>query len=90
MLKERLVVALAHITGGGLLENIPRVLTRDLAVQVDCGAWKLPPVFEWLRQVGNLGGQEMARTFNCGVGLVLIVASENSEKVLEMLEKMRL
>ena len=68
------VKALAHITGGGLTGNIPRVLPPGLGVDLDGGAWAVPPVFGWLWQTGRLDPAEMAQTFNCGLGLVAIVA----------------
>ena len=67
------VHALSHITGGGILENIPRVLPDTLAANVDATAWETPPVFKWLQKEGNIAATEMARTFNCGIGMVLVV-----------------
>ncbi len=65
--------ALAHITGGGLTENIPRVLPDDLAVELDTTSWTVRSEFKWLAQAGNVAPEEMARTFNCGIGMVVIV-----------------
>ncbi|HEU0070028.1 MAG TPA: phosphoribosylformylglycinamidine cyclo-ligase [Alphaproteobacteria bacterium] len=67
------VEGLAHITGGGLIENIPRVLPDGIGVSLDANAWKMPPVFGWLAREGKVASEEMARTFNCGIGMVLIV-----------------
>lgn len=68
------VHALAHITGGGLTENIPRVLPNDLGVDIDLGSWPLPPVFSWLAQEGGLEEAELLKTFNAGLGMVLVVS----------------
>jgi phosphoribosylformylglycinamidine cyclo-ligase len=67
------VRGLAHVTGGGLTENVPRVLPAGLGVRIDLDAWTLPPVFQWLMQAGGVAEAEMLRSFNCGVGLVLVV-----------------
>jgi phosphoribosylformylglycinamidine cyclo-ligase len=68
------VKALAHITGGGLLENIPRVLPEGMAAELDARAWTLPPVMRWLGETGGIARTELARTFNCGIGMVAVVA----------------
>ncbi|MCW5772295.1 MAG: phosphoribosylformylglycinamidine cyclo-ligase [Rhodospirillaceae bacterium] len=67
------VKALAHITGGGLTENIPRVLPKGSVARIDAGSWTAPPVFGWLMQTGAVARDEMVRTFNCGIGMVLVV-----------------
>jgi phosphoribosylaminoimidazole synthetase len=77
------VKAVAHITGGGLIENPPRVLAEGLQARFDWAAWPLPPVFEWLQQVGGVADQELRRTFNCGVGLVLVVSPDAAPSVLQ-------
>ncbi|MEW8311635.1 MAG: phosphoribosylformylglycinamidine cyclo-ligase [Candidatus Thiodiazotropha taylori] len=79
--------ALAHITGGGLPENLPRVLPADCCAVIDSGSWTLPPVFEWLRQQGNLASEEMLRTFNSGVGMVVCVSAEDAETTLALLNE---
>lgn len=81
------VHALAHITGGGLLENIPRVLPKNLAVRIDIGSWHVPPVFDWLKQAGNMHDAEMWRTFNCGIGMVLAVDKAKAKKIAAILKK---
>ena len=78
--------AMAHITGGGLPENIPRVLPKDLAAQVDLAALKLPPVFQWLRAESGLAPWELTKTFNCGVGMVLVVPPAKVAECLQLLE----
>ena len=80
------VKALAHITGGGLSENVPRVLPDGIAAHIDLGAWRAPAVFGWLMQAGALDEAEMLRTFNCGIGMVLVVARDGADAVLRVLE----
>lgn len=75
------VHGLAHITGGGLSENLPRALPEGLGAQVDLSSFPVPPVFGWLAETGRLSEQEMLRTFNCGIGLTLIVSSAEAEKI---------
>ena len=79
------VKALAHITGGGLVENIPRVLPAGIAVAIDAQRWPTPPVFDWLAQAGGIAGAEMARTFNCGIGMVAIVAAADADRIVAQL-----
>ncbi|XP_069020346.1 trifunctional purine biosynthetic protein adenosine-3 [Embiotoca jacksoni] len=85
ILRSGAVKGYAHITGGGLLENIPRVLPRDMAVDLDASRWSIPPVFSWLHEEGGLSEDEMARTFNCGLGAVLVVAPSDAQGVLRQL-----
>lgn len=80
--KAGLIKGAAHITGGGLIENPPRAIAEGLAPRFDWAAWPRPAVFEWLQQVGGIAEREMHRTFNCGVGMVLIVSPQNVETVL--------
>lgn len=72
-IKTGKVKALAHITGGGLLENIPRVLPKNLTAEIDYKSWQLPELFQFLKTAGNVKDTEMQRTFNCGIGMVLVV-----------------
>lgn len=75
------VRALAHITGGGLVDNIPRVLPRDFGVELDTTSWPLPPVIGWLAKTARLPADEFARTFNCGLGMVCVAAADRAEAV---------
>jgi phosphoribosylformylglycinamidine cyclo-ligase len=75
------VRALAHITGGGLTENLPRVLPEGLGAEVDLDAWDLPPVFGWLAAEGGISEPEMLTTFNAGIGMVVVVAPDRAEDV---------
>jgi phosphoribosylformylglycinamidine cyclo-ligase len=75
------VKALAHITGGGLTENIPRVLPEHLAAEIDLGSFRLPPVFAWLKREGRIGDKEMLKTFNCGIGMVVVTGAANAGAV---------
>ena len=77
--------AIAHITGGGLLENIPRVLPEQCAAELNLSSWPLPPVFDWLQFAGNVARDEMLRTFNCGVGMILIVDNQLQQACLDKL-----
>ena len=72
------IKALAHITGGGLIDNLPRVLPDGAAAEVDVTAWRLPPAFQWLARIGGLASGELARTFNCGIGMVAIAAASEA------------
>jgi len=77
--------ALAHVTGGGLTENLPRVLPAGLGAAIDLDAWPLPPVFAWLREAGGVADAEMLRAFNCGIGLVAVTAPERAEALATIL-----
>lgn len=81
------IKGLAHITGGGLPENIPRMLPSTLTASIDARSWPLPPVFTWLKKTGAVEATEMARAFNCGVGMVLVVDREAEGAVREVLER---
>ena len=74
-----LVKSMAHVTGGGLLENVPRVLADNLTAVLKKNAWEMPYLFQWLQHAGNVEAQEMYRVFNCGIGMVVIVAKEDAE-----------
>ena len=79
------VKGMAHITGGGLLENVPRVLPENVVAQLDGKAWHTPKLFDWLREMGNVAPQEMYRTFNCGIGMVVIVDKGDADAALAQL-----
>ena len=80
------VRAMAHITGGGLPENLPRVLPDDVVAHVDTSSWTLPELFQWLQREGQVESFEMFRTFNCGVGMVLVVPDAQLDQALALLE----
>jgi phosphoribosylformylglycinamidine cyclo-ligase len=82
LMKALPVKGLAHITGGGLLENIPRILPANVVAELDGNSWKMPVLFDWLREMGNVAPQEMYRTFNCGIGMVVIVDSNDAEAAM--------
>ena len=84
------IKAMAHITGGGILENLPRVLPEGVGARVHRDSWSLPPVFEWLQAGGNIDELEMMRTFNCGVGMILVVAAEHAAETLSQLDALGL
>ncbi len=82
------IKALAHITGGGFPENIPRVLPKDFSAELDLDAIDVPPVFSWLAKTGGVAPEEMMRTFNCGIGMViLVVASGQAAQVAAVLQE---
>ncbi|PZQ50501.1 MAG: phosphoribosylformylglycinamidine cyclo-ligase [Rhodovulum sulfidophilum] len=81
------VHGLAHITGGGLTENLPRVLPEGIGAEIDLDAWDLPPVFGWLRDTAGIAEAEMLKTFNCGVGLIVVVAPEKADAVAAALSE---
>lgn len=81
------IKALAHITGGGLSENLPRVLPGNVAARVDLGAWHPSPVFDWLAQAGRLDAPEMLRTFNCGIGMVIVADRAGADGLIRLLQE---
>jgi len=80
------VKGLVHITGGGLVENIPRVLQDNLTAVLDGSSWTMPPLFQWLQQHGGVADAEMHRVFNCGIGMTVIVSKENADAAFAQLE----
>ncbi len=79
------IKALSHITGGGISENLPRVLPNTVASRIDLSAWTPPAVFGWLAKTGRLDDAEMLRTFNCGIGMIVVAAKANAGNVLAVL-----
>lgn len=82
---EVAVHGIAHITGGGITENLPRVLPADASARIDLKSWQRPDIFNWLQQHGNVSEAEMLRTFNCGVGLILCIPASDADKAAEVL-----
>ena len=80
---------MAHITGGGLTENIPRILPRGVSARIEIGSWQVPPLFRYLQREGRIADDEMLRTFNMGIGMVLVVPLHRESEVLSHLETMR-
>lgn len=88
LMKKIPVHALAHITGGGLTENLPRVIPDNLNAQIDLNSWQFPAIFDWLQSNGNVSQDDMLITFNCGVGMVICVAPENEIETLNLLTEL--
>jgi phosphoribosylaminoimidazole synthetase len=86
-LKTNKVKALSHITGGGLTENLPRVLSPNVAPKIDFNSWVRPEIFNYLQQLGNVPNEEMQRTFNCGIGMVLVVEKNDADEVKAVLKE---
>ena len=87
LLKHVPVHAISHITGGGLLENLPRVMPDGCRAVIDASSWQQPAIFDWLQEKGNIKNNEMYRTFNCGIGLVLCIAPEDASQTLKILKQ---
>jgi len=83
------VHGIAHITGGGLIENIPRILPKGLGANLNASTWKLPEIFKWLANTGRISQLEMARTFNCGIGMVIIVDQQHADNLSQILTQHR-
>lgn len=86
-IKTKKVKALSHITGGGLVENLPRVLSKNTSPKIDYNSWEMPEIFKYLQKLGNVADEEMRRTFNCGIGMVLVVAQENAQEIIQILKE---
>jgi phosphoribosylformylglycinamidine cyclo-ligase len=85
--ETKAIKALAHITGGGFPDNIPRVLPKKLGARIDIGSIPVPPVFRWLAEAGGIAEKEMLRTFNCGIGMIAVVESRSVAKVTAVLKR---
>ncbi len=86
LMQQLTVKGMAHITGGGITENVPRVLPHNVVADIDSGHWSMPKLFHWLREQGNVATQEMFRTFNCGIGMVIIVSPADAEQAISLLQ----
>ena len=84
-MREVHIKGLAHITGGGLVENVPRILPHGVTAELEQSTWPCPPLFDWLQKSGNVEQYEMHRVFNCGIGMVAVVAGEDAERALQVL-----
>lgn len=86
LMQAMTVKGMAHITGGGISENVPRVLPKNVVAAIDAQSWTMPKLFQWLQAEGNVDAQEMYRTFNCGVGMVVIMAAEDAAAAIALLQ----
>jgi phosphoribosylformylglycinamidine cyclo-ligase len=87
LLEKVAVKGMAHITGGGLLENVPRILPENTAAALEKSAWPRPPLFDWLQQAGQVAEEEMHRVFNCGIGMAIVVARQDADAALALLQQ---
>ena len=90
ILKNYKINSISHITGGGLLENLPRSIPKHLSVEIDSQSWQMPEVFEWLKNEGKILQHDMYRIFNCGIGMVLIVNKEFVNDILNEISSNKL
>ncbi|ADL56375.1 phosphoribosylformylglycinamidine cyclo-ligase [Gallionella capsiferriformans] len=86
LMQSMTIKGMAHITGGGITENVPRVLPENVVADIDSKSWQMPKLFHWLCEQGNVAEQEMYRTFNCGIGMVVIVAAEDADAAISQLQ----
>jgi phosphoribosylformylglycinamidine cyclo-ligase len=86
LMQQITVKGMAHITGGGITENVPRVLPQNVVADIDSKTWQMPKLFNWLQEGGNVEAQEMFRTFNCGIGMVVIVAAADADAAVKHLQ----
>ncbi len=85
-MKQVSIKGMSHITGGGITENLPRVLPGNLHAEIDTSSWQQGPVFDWLQSTGNISTDEMRRTFNCGVGMIVAVPADELDTAISTLE----
>lgn len=85
LIRDDMVTSIAHITGGGLVENPQRVFAPDLALDIDMHSWILPSLFTWMQEIGQIDDHELMRTFNCGIGMIVTVASDSSDKAVDII-----
>ena len=88
LIKDFKVNSISHITGGGLLENLPRSIPNNLSIEIDETSWEIPKIFQWLKEEGNLSNNEMYRIFNCGIGMALFVEKDDSSKIMNKILQM--
>ncbi len=86
LVKDGRIKALSHITGGGLVDNVPRVLPNDMMAVIDASAWQAPPVFRWIYEAAGMTPESLLRTFNCGIGMAMIVAADEARAVTQTLK----
>ena len=89
LIEAKLLKGAAHITGGGITENTPRVLPEGLAAEIKAGSWPVPPIFERLREIGNISFDDYRRTFNLGIGMILVISKRNLAKAWSVLDRMQ-
>ena len=87
LMEQIQINGMAHITGGGITENLPRILNSNLKAQIKINSWEQDPIFEWLATNGNIANSEMRKTFNCGIGMILIVDKQDANKTLSILKE---
>ena len=86
LIEEIEIKALAHITGGGITENLQRVLPQNVNAAITLSSWEIPAIFNWLQAEGNIANEEMLRTFNCGIGMIICVPSESANDAMRLLK----
>ena len=86
LLEAVTVKGMVHVTGGGFYDNIPRILPEQVAARIEFGSWPMLPIFDWIKEQGDLSWPEMLQIFNCGIGYIVIVSAEEADKALDMLD----